>query len=434
MSNKHIQHQALLKRKKQKQTQGRSSSVGQWLSESDEEGESYPAGNPQAESTPFHALHLDSTQASDETEERLRSLEDENEKLREAIEYSNPGALNTTLLQKINESLTNSVEIKIEPCEPTNNEEISTADWDYWKTSFEAWLELTKTSDPMKQQAQFVVKAGRKLVTALKTAPELKHSVSFGWELTKEKLDNVYNTRANNFSLQRDFRMLKQKHDEKNVAYLSRVMNAAMLIWKKEDPKLDEEITLVVAIHSNCARLQEFAATSSENNERRRYDDLVEKARILDGVIEINQKQEKPALLAVGKSNYTPRHVYGSSNKESYQERRREYRDRDDYRSVDDRSDRRDYRDKSRGRDKSESSNTTKRFRPNETKPPCFRCSGNHPHWKCDKVSTPCGHCGLNGHAISVCRSRIREEAAVNDEKRVLAGSKDSDIPKPKEV
>lgn len=399
----------------------------------------------------------------------LAALVAENRRLRDKIRLAGAvskkkqqitESLNTSLLTKISDSLSNSlssnVEIKIEPCEPSDNKEISTADWEYWKTAFEAWLDLTKIVDPMKQQNQFMVKAGRKLVTALTTAPEIKESTAAGWELTKEKLNNVYNTRANSFSLQRDFRMLTQREGEKNVNYLSRVMSAAMLIWKKDDPKLDEEITLVVAIHSNSPRLQEFASTSSGAgaNNRRKYDELVEKARVLDGVLEINQKIEKvdstPALLAVEKSSYTPKNAYGG-NRNSYQGQRREERQKDrgrydrerDNRDTERRSyrgeqsqrdhDRRPYREDYQFRDRRGNdfyrAGEVKRFRPNER--PCFHCSGAHDHWKCDKAKEPCANCKIIGHTAEVCRSRIRYESI--DSGKDVAGKPEAPT-KPKEV
>lgn len=92
----------------------------------------------------------------------------------------------------------------------------------------------------------------------------------------------------------KDFRSMGQEKNESNVAYLSRLMKAALRIWERTDPIIDSEIMLTMAVNSTNIKMQEFALRISNDNTivRNKYEDLVNQARLVDSMAELKSSTD----------------------------------------------------------------------------------------------------------------------------------------------
>lgn len=272
-------------------------------------------------------------------------------------------------------------------CVPQDGEDIQITDWECWKRRFEAWLKASNITDPLIQQTYFDVYCGDKLSIALITAPEISDSDEIGYDLTVKKLNAVFRSRSSSFSLMKDFRSTTQKKNESNVAYLSRLMKLALRIWDRTNPVIDDEIMLTMVVYSTSSKMQEYAIRIGNDgtNVKNKYELLVNQARLVDSMVELKSSSGDTRILAledrtnqsVPNSNFTDKRKL--SDQDQYSSKRPKYNQ---------------YNQQSSG---------------NQEK--CYRCGrSGHFHFNCRFRNERCRFCQKNGHAIDVCRAKLRSE------------------------
>lgn len=331
----------------------------------------------------------------------IQQLREEVKNAKQGAEsYSSSNQSNADLLRMINETLINRqnpiAANALSPCTSIEGGEIQLTDWECWKRRFDAWLKASNIACPSTQQMYFDVYAGDKLSIALITAPIINEPNLSGYELTVKRLDTVFRRRTSSFAVKKDFLSMRQKANETNVAYLSRLMTAALTIWDRTDPKIDEEIMLSMVINSNNDKMKEFALriNSEGSADDKKYENLVNQARLADNIIELKGATDS-RMLAVSDHSYVPRPLFNESG-----------------RSGGNRSDWDRTRNSDRGfvnkrgnanyRNKDSSSGSYE----------CFRCGEmGHIPSSCESLSKGCNYCKIKGHAALVCRRRQRERA-----------------------
>lgn len=280
------------------------------------------------------------------------------------------------------------------PCTAQDGGEIQITDWECWKKQFEAWLKASNVSDSGTKQVYFDIYAGSKLSIALATAPEISDSISTDYDLTVNKLDAVFKSRSSSFSLKKDFRSMMQLKGEKNVAYLGRLMNAALRIWDRTDPSINDEIMLTMTVNSNNTKMQEFALRISADGTANRssYEDLVSQARLVDSLAELKCVPEARVLALSEKSTYVARPVYGANNDTNYGGGKPQSTSQ--------------FKSQSGERDRGSRYQSNKFADDN-----CFRCGAKgHPPYSCPHLNENCRYCKKKGHAIEKCRARLRRQ------------------------
>lgn len=281
------------------------------------------------------------------------------------------------------------------PCAAQDGGDIQITDWECWKRRFEAWLTASNVSCPATKQVFFDIYAGDKLTLALITAPEMLDTEATGYDLTVKKLDSVFKSRSSSFAMKRDFRAMTQKTGESNVAFLSRLMTAAMRIWDRADSQIDDEIMLTMTVNSNNLKMQEFAMKTNQDGsaQKCKYEDLVRHARLVDNMAHFKDTSES-RVLAVNESSYVPKPKYIAN---------------EDGRS----------RFSSSGRSQGSRSNSHGSSKQMITE--CRRCGAtDHSHYNCRFINERCFFCNIKGHVIDVCRKRQRaiEQDKANQQKK----------------
>lgn len=320
----------------------------------------------------------------------IRDLERENLDLRQNLSTNARPAGTDELLQSFSRFLnTSQAQVptsSVGPCVPQDNTTLQVTDWEVWRKRFESWLNVHGITESERKQEFFNIMSGDQLYLVLRTAPALQGSCATFYEQTVEQLNAVFKARANNFSLKTSFRSTTQEKSEKNVDYLSRVMQLALRIWERSDPVIDGEILLCVAVNGQ-PKLQEFTMRlCNEAPEKQKYENLVNQARLLDNLSDLIVKNSSCSILAIDKKeSYTPRNTY-SGYKASAQE--------------------------------SKPSKLMSKEQGTEKPRNCYRCgSSSHLSFKCDKFGLTCEYCGIKGHIVEVCRKKRRlENSAENYE------------------
>lgn len=170
-------------------------------------------------------------------------------------------------------------------CTAANGEDIQITDYECWKKRFEIQMKISNITCPTERQKYFDLWAGHKLSLILETAPDVTNTGEEGYDVTVLKLNQVFRGRSSDFSLQQDLRTAKQKANETNVAYLSRLMTLALRVWDRTSTRIHEEILHAVTQNSSSKELQRFAYAPKENSQSgKSYEDLVGQARILDTI------------------------------------------------------------------------------------------------------------------------------------------------------
>lgn len=337
-----------------------------------------------------------------------KQLSETNKKLQNEMTFvvpssSTPFALNNQnqqLVTLLNDTLSNrqtSISASaLGPCVAQEGGDIQITDWECWKRQFEAWLKASNVTEPETQQTYFDIYAGSKLAIALATAPEISNSDRLGYNLTVSKLDAVFKSRCNSFSLKKDFRSMMQHKGENNVTYLSRLMRSALRIWDRTDPLIDDEIMLTMTVNTNSSKMQEFALRISADGPsgQNSYEELVNQARLVDSLSELKGVSEARVLALSDKPSYVPRPVYANGG------------DRNSERPQ--------------GNNRFKSNNQNNQFLSNRSNGPkprfhnepdlkCYCCGVmGHRAASCSRINESCRYCGGKGHIREACFKRLR--------------------------
>lgn len=349
----------------------------------------------------------------------------ENEELRKELSFNAPASstLNPTpndqFMRILSETLSSHqnpiTASALTPCLAQDGGDIQITDYECWKRRFEAWLKASNITDPESQQMYFEVYAGDKLTVALITAPDVPSTGRTGYNLTVQKLDAVFKSRSSSFALKKDFRSITQKEGETNVAYLTRLMKAALRIWDRTDPKIDDEIMLTMTVNSNNSKMQEFALrVSADSSDKNKYEDLVNQARLVDSLVDFRSNLSESRVLAVSDRPYVPKPTYAGNSQHSENDQRfknvgreQAYRNRGNEHLA-----RNSFKRRTTDTNEMNSSHRTS----HDT---CFRCGEKgHTPYECRHRNESCSYCRYRGHSVMVCRSRIRKAEQENPPKK----------------